>query len=565
MKPVKDEVLKTIRHAALKTALQFTQRGSYRRLVEASKDPRRAQQWVLRNIIERNQDSEFGRRHNFAGVSNADDFRKAIPIHSYEDLRPYIERQEETGDKCLTVERPVFYHRTSGTVGLPKDIPVTTSGLNRIRQHQRLLAFGVARCTDALSGKIFGITGQAREGQMNGGTPFGSASGLLYKSQSKFVRSGYVLPPEVSDIEDYECRYLVMAILGLRERDVTCLGTANPSTLIKLLSVIDQNAEQILRSIGSGQYPKDIIAPAGSLPDFEPDPGRANDLERAFGLSARPQFHDIWPGLKGLMVWTGGSCAVQLRNLRPSLPKDTPVIEIGYTASEVSGTINIDPSSNTCLPTLTDSFFEFVERDGWEAGGGDFLSLEKLEIKGEYYVFVTTADGLYRYDMNDVVRVTGKFEDTPILEFVQKGKGVTSITGEKLYEEQVLTAVQSVMFDDGLSPSFFVALADQNTAGYTLYVETDVNDGISTDNFADRIDQALKLSNIEYAGKRDSGRLTRLDVKLLRPGTGDNYRSTRVADGQRDAQFKYLHLQYAHECPFNLERFVEAESRNANR
>ena len=56
---------------------------------------------------------------------------------------------------------------------------------------------------------------------------------------------------------------------------------------------------------------------------------------------------------------------------------------------------------------------------------------------------MSTQTGLYRYFMNDIVRVTGKFHETPTIQFVQKGKGVTNITGEKLYESQVIQAVLS--------------------------------------------------------------------------------------------------------------------------
>ena len=56
-------------------------------------------------------------------------------------------------------------------------------------------------------GERFAVSGQAVEGRMGGGTAFGSASGLLYQSQSKLVRARYVLSPEIADIGDYETRY----------------------------------------------------------------------------------------------------------------------------------------------------------------------------------------------------------------------------------------------------------------------------------------------------------------------------------------------------------------------
>ena len=65
-------------------------------------------------------------------------------------------------------------------------------------------------------------------------------------------------------------------------------------------------------------------------------------------------------------------------------------------------------------------------------------------------VLVMTATGLYRYFMNDLVETIGFFRATPLLRFVQKGKGVTSLTGEKLYEAQAIEAVRSVSARFGL-------------------------------------------------------------------------------------------------------------------
>ncbi len=71
---------------------------------------------------------------------------------------------------------------------------------------------------------------------------------------------------------------------------------------------------------------------------------------------------------------------------------------------------------------------------------GPFLTVDEVEVGKSYAVFVTTVDGLYRYDMNDIVAATDRVAATPTLVFVQKGRGVTSITGEKLAEAQVLAS-----------------------------------------------------------------------------------------------------------------------------
>ena len=295
-------------HSALRTALRITQGRHYRRLLAASKFPAQAQAEVLKTILAKNADAEFGRRHGFSAIKKMDDYRLAVPVQTYEELRPLIERQELTGETCLTSERPVYYHRTSGTVGSPKNIPVTTSGLNRIRHHQQLSAYTQSKGSNILAGRVFGVTGQAVEGKMAGGTSFGSASGLLYQSQSSLVRSKYVLPPTLFDIEDYEARYLAMAIFGLAEPRVTCVATANPSTLVKLLSVINGSTDLILESVATGRLPGTKGTAAAFANRLAPNPAHAKSLADTLQAAGRLTYADIWPNLSGIVTWkTGGT------------------------------------------------------------------------------------------------------------------------------------------------------------------------------------------------------------------------------------------------------------------
>jgi len=542
-------ILESLRMSLMAAGIGWAARPHLQRLWQASLAPEAAQREVLLRILQANAPAAFGRDHAFAGIRSVDAFQAAVPVQNFESLRPYIERQELTHEASLTVEPPVYYHRTSGTVAKPKDIPITRSGLARIKRHQQIAAYAQSRGSRAFAGKVFAVTGQAVEGTMPGGSPYGSASGLLYENQPRLVRSRFVLPPSVASIEDYDCRYLVMAAHALAAPAVTCVATANPSTLTRLLAVVNGRSADLIDIVGAQRFPKGIPRDAAFATGADAGPARARQLEAMFKATGGLTLADIWPQLGAVVTWTGGSCGVPLAAMRPAFPAGCKVIELGYVASEVRGTVNIDVDRNTCLPTLLDTFFEFAERDAWEAGGGGFLLLHELEVGREYYVFVTTADGLYRYDMNDIVRVTGILNATPTLAFVQKGKGVTSITGEKLHESQVLDAVDRTLAAYHVASDFFIVLADQDTAGYTLYVEApsgrEAGPGI-----AEAVDRRLSAANLEYAAKRASGRLSALAVQWLRPGTGEAYRAARVAAGQRDAQFKYLHLQYAHECPF---------------
>ena len=170
-------------------------------------------------------------------------------------------------------------------------------------------------------------------------------------------------------------------------------------------------------------------------------------------------------------------------------------------------------------------------------------------------MIVTTDEGLYRYDMNDILRVDDKVHNTPTLVFVQKGKGVTNITGEKVTEAQVLQVIPRVLSDHGPHPRFFIVIAADDPPGYTLYAEWP--DSAGSAEIAAEIDQALSDVNIEYRAKRASGRLLPLTLRRLSGGAGHRYRMHCVAAGQRDAQFKHLHLQHESECSFDFRSFVE--------
>ena len=508
----------------------------------AASSPADVQQRVLADILAANAGTAFGRRHGFDAIRTPDDYRGAVPVQTYEALREDIEAQEVTGEPRLTSERPVYYNRTSGTVAAPKNIPVTATGLQRIRDHQQLGAYAFAKLSGLLGGKLFAVTGAAVEGHMPGGTPFGAASGLLYRNQPKLLRSRYVLPAALSTVDDYDERYLAMAAYGIAETRVTSAATPNSSTLLRLLDVINRKPDDVFRLVADG-----------CPPTLRPQRQRAAALRDIYTATGKLTYADVWPGLVGLVTWTGGSCGLAIERLAPTLPEGCAILELGYVASEVHGTVNVDARRNACLPTLHRTFFEFAEREAWEDGKREeVLGLADLENGRDYYVLVTTAEGLYRYDMNDIVRVVGRIGATPTLEFVQKGKGVTSITGEKLYESQVLDVVRASLAERSLEAVFFIMLADAKSAGYTLYAEP-AGQCVRDSLLAARIDHGLRTANVEYDGKRGSGRLEALRVRWLRPGTGEAFRTQRVAAGQRDAQFKYLHLQYAGDCGFDFE------------
>ncbi|MYI77679.1 MAG: GH3 auxin-responsive promoter family protein, partial [Gammaproteobacteria bacterium] len=331
-----------------KTVLTVKQRPSYRAMMNAAKDPNLTQEEVLKRIVHTNRDTEFGRKHQFNGIETVEQYRKQVPVHDFELLRPYIEKQRDTGAEALTAEPVVHYNRTSGTTGTPKDVPITQTGVGETRQLSQLGAFALIQQTSIFTGKVFAIGGAAVEGRTRSGTPIGSASGLIYRQQSRFVRTRYAIPPEAFDVQDSELRYVVMAIYGLHEQKVSTMATANPSTFVRLLEVINNNIDDILIHIEQGTLPDCQI----SLPTVQANPARAQQLRNLISKSQKLTYNDIWPKVKGVVVWCGGSCRFAVSKLRKLLPSKTQIIELGYNASEVRGTINVDTDKNLCLPSL---------------------------------------------------------------------------------------------------------------------------------------------------------------------------------------------------------------------
>jgi hypothetical protein len=381
-------------------------------------------------------------------------------------------------------------------------------------------------------------------------------SGHLYQSLPAAVRSRFVVPPEVFGIEDYDLKYLVILRLALGEPRVTYLGAPNPSTFLRLLDILNASRGLLLDSLATGRF-----APADALdPPLRALVGRrlTADPDRAVRLGSLPvlTFANVWPEIRLVTTWTGGSCGIALEGVRRKLPREARVMELGYQSSECRGTIALEPETPSGLPPLHHHFVELVEQSDWDTGRRDPLTLGQVEEGRRYYVIFTTAAGLYRYFMNDLVEVTGFFRRSPLLRFVQKGKGVTSLTGEKLYEAQVIEAVQRAAGRWGITSPFFVLVADERASAYRLYAQIDDGEAPDAGAVGREVDARLGELNLEYHGKRASGRLGPLAVAWLKRGTADAYKAAAVGAGQREGQFKPAVLQYRSGLTFRFDDYL---------
>jgi len=531
-------------------------RASAQALLRGTDDPMRSQESALADILSSLAGTEFGQMHGYSEIRGADAFRDRVPICSYEDIRPFIDRQIATGASGIVLKQPILYARTSGTTGRPKYIPVTRAVAQRLRTAQRAMTYFQHEACSPFDGRILAIGGAVEEEMLADGTPAGAVSGMIYRTMPRTLRGKYVLPSEVFDIGDYDLKYAIIARLALQHSDISVMSTANPSTFLRLLEHISTDLPALAAAVGQG-----ACADLDRLPRIQANavrnvlraaPERAVELQRLAQTEHPLTLGQLWPNLKAVIAWTGGSCVFAAESVKRMLPPGARMIETGYVASEMRGTVIADVDRSLGLPLFHDVFFEFVPAAQWDEGRRDTLLLHELEAGCDYQIFVTTHGGLCRYHINDVVRITGFISATPTLAFVRKGRGTTNITGEKLTEEQAGLAIRDAANRFALNVPFYLLLADERSSTYRLMIE---NEQANTLAVAEAIEGELSRLNIEYASKRASGRLGALQVVALKPGTGEAYRRHCLAKGQREAQFKIQALQNLRDCEFDFGPF----------
>src|SRR5260370_32786613 len=127
---------------------------------------------------------------------------------------------------------------------------------------------------------------------------------------------------------------------------------------------------------------------------------------------------------------------------------------------------------------VTTHYFEFIPEAEGDGPNPTTLAAHELREGGHYYLLLTTAYGLYRYHIHDLVRCVGFHNATPLLEFLSKGSLFSNLTGEKLSEYQVTQAMTATLHEldvtvgtYSLAPCWPEGGGDLEQPYYGLFVE----------------------------------------------------------------------------------------------
>ena len=541
--------------ALLAAGLRMREWWPARRFDRAAAEPERAQAAVLRALLRRNAQTAFGREHGFGAIRTVAEYRRAVPLRDYEALRPYVRRIVEGEAAVLTAEPVTAFATTSGTTAEPKLVPVTAAWLARMAALVRLWMLGAQRDHPRLLSRApLTIVSPAIEGCTPRGVPVGALSGLLHRSLPAAVRRAQAVPYAAHLIVDADARAFVLLRLGLA-RAVSVIGTPNATTLVRLAQVARRQADSLLRAIHDGTlgipWPAFHEEPGldgqaarrALAARLEADPARARALGAAARARGALRLQDAWPELALIGCWLGGTAGHHTRRLVEDYG-GVPLRDLGLVASEGRVTLPLADGTAAGPPALDAGFFEFIPEEAMETRDPPVLLAHELEVGHRYGVVLSGANGLYRYDLNDVVEVQGRHHRAPLLAFVRKGRDMTSITGEKLHVNHVRDAVRQAEDATRVEVWQYRLIPDVDACRYDLLVEPGEAglDAIGAEAFARAFDEGLGRVNVEYGAKRRTRRLGAPRLAVMRPGWAERQCRAEFAQGRRDVQHKWRAL-----------------------
>ena len=164
-------------------------------------DPVDAQREVLQDLVTHGQNTEFGRKFGFRELFNIRKFKERIPIHEYEDLKPYIDREMQ-GEENVLWNTPVnWFAKSSGTTGdKSKFIPITQESLEdchfQAAKDVLTLYYNYNTESDLLTGKGLVIGGSHQISKINEDIQYGDLSAVLLQNTPMWAN--WIRTPELS-------------------------------------------------------------------------------------------------------------------------------------------------------------------------------------------------------------------------------------------------------------------------------------------------------------------------------------------------------------------------------
>jgi len=406
-------------------------------------NPLQTQRTTLQQIVDANRSTEFGRAHAFDRIQDVDAFRTRVPLRSYSELEPYIERHRR-GESNVLVAGPLLGFAVSGgSRGRPKPLPVTRQSLRTWSQAEALLAREALRMQPSVArGRCLHLLPSYREQTSRSAVPMAPMPVLAHGAGMGGAGLPDALPHQLFCIESEQQRYYLVLRLALASR-VSVLRAACPGTLIILAEYLELLGSELLEDLASGRVQHLQSCPESVRQAVQlqrPDPARAARLQHRLSQRGRLEPTDVWPQLSLLVCATTGSSLVAANRLSDRFG-NLAVMDPGYRAAEGIFTWSWREGEGG-LPLLDGQFIEFLPADDLSPTvSATPIPISDLELGHRYTPVLTGFNGMYRYLMDDVVEVIHRRDDLPRLGMVGRARFHVQLESGRLDEVEVAEAI----------------------------------------------------------------------------------------------------------------------------
>ena len=434
--------------------------------------PIAAQRNVLQHLVTQAQYTEIGRKYKFSRLFTVKDFKSTIPIHEYNDLKPYINRMM-AGEQNILWNTPInWFAKSSGTTSdKSKFIPISDESLkdNHFKGSKDVLTSYYKNFPDSdlLTGKSLVVGGSHQVYNLFEDIQYGDLSAVLMQNTPFWGQ--WIRTPElkIALLDEWESKIEQLATTTAHE-NVTSLAGVPTWTIILIKRILEFSGKKTLK--------------------------------------------EVWPNLE-LYMHGGVSFAPYREQINKLIGAPINYLEM-YNASEgFFAAQNMPDDESLLLYTDHGVFYEFLPIDEYGKADPKTIGLKKVELNKNYAPVITTNGGLWRYLIGDTIQFTSlkPFK----IKVSGRLKHFMNAFGEEVIVENADNAIaiasaktNSLVKDYTAAPVFFT---EQNNGAHEWLIEFE-NQPDDLNRFTFELDEALKSLNSDYEAKRHKNIALRLPI-----------------------------------------------------
>lgn len=461
----------------LSPAISRFARMRYWTLAEWKTNPFETQREVLQDLVTNGQFSLFGKKFGLSETFSVKEFKKRVPVHTYDDLKPYIEKLMLKEDFQLWNTSVRWFAKSSGTTNdKSKFIPITEESLRNCHYQASKDVLTYYYLThpdsDLLTGKGLVVGGSHQLSLLNDDIQFGDLSAVLL--QNAPIWSGLIRTPELSIalLDEWEMKLEQLALATINE-DVTSISGVPTWTMLLIKRVLQVTGKNCLM--------------------------------------------DVWPNFE-LYIHGGVSFLPYREQFCRLVGKQINFLEI-YNASEGFFAAQDDANEEGMLLMLKHGiFYEFMPMEEYGKEQPRTIGLRAVELGKNYALVISTNGGLWRYLVGDTVLFTSLLPFR--IKVTGRLKHYINTFGEEVMVDNTDKAIAMVCGKLGVSVRDYTVAPvyySSNESGAHEWLIEFEEGNVNTSVFAIEIDLALKSLNSDYEAKRHKDIVLRLPIVRALP------------------------------------------------